>query len=97
VAQFTRREDGSWLLDGLMNVHEVEEVLGRDIFPPDERNDYQTLGGFVMMRIGHIPMVANHFEWDGWRFEVVDMDGRRVDKVLAQPITPISNEQETES
>lgn len=78
----TRREDGSWLIDGMLSVDAVEEALAAEIFPPSERMYYQTLGGFMMSRLDRVPSVADSVEWRGWRFEVVDMDGRRVDKVL---------------
>jgi len=87
-ATAVQREDGSWLLDGLVNLHEAEEILELDIFPDDERSDYQTLGGFVMMRVGRIPSTGDHFEWNNLRFEVMDMDGRRVDKVMISTIEP---------
>ena len=85
-----RRDDGSWLLDGLVPVHEAAELLGvrRD---RDESKDILTLGGMAMARIGRIPTAGDHFEWHGVRFEVVDMDGRRVDKLLAIP--PASNDE----
>lgn len=81
-----QRDDGSWLLDGLLTIDEVEDLLDEDIFPDDERSDYDTLGGFVMMRIGRIPSPADNFEWEGLAFEVMDMDGRRVDKVLVKRV-----------
>ena len=80
-----QREDGSWLLDGLMPVDEFKEVLQIGELPGEDRGYYHTLGGFVMTRLGHIPSAADHFEWGRLRFEVVDMDGRRVDKVLVTP------------
>ena len=78
-----RREDGSWLLDGMLSVAELEEIL--DLSRDDARDleEYQTLGGFVMGMTGRVPETGNRFEWNGWRFEVLDMDDRRVDKVLA--------------
>lgn len=79
------REDGSWLLDGLLDVNDLKELLDIKTMPDEERGNYQTLGGFVMTRLGRIPNTADHFEWQGFRFEVMDMDGRRVDKVLVQP------------
>ncbi len=91
-ADAVRRADGSWLLDGLMHLEEVEDTLGRDIFPKDERGSYQTLGGFAMARIGRIPGAADHFEWQGLHFEVMDMDGRRVDKVLVRALDPESED-----
>ena len=81
-----QREDGSWLLDGLMPVDEFKEILQVGELPGEERGYYHTLGGFVMTHLGRIPSAADHFEWNGLRFEVVDMDGRRVDKVLVMPV-----------
>lgn len=78
-----QRADGSWLLDGLMNIDEAKELLGIANLPDEERANYQTLGGFIMSRLGAIPAVGACFQWGGFRFEVVDMDGRRVDKILA--------------
>jgi len=80
-----QREDGSWLLDGLMPVDEFEDLLQVEL-PEESRGFYQTLGGFVMAQLGRIPSAADHFEWKQLRFEVVDMDGHRVDKVLVAPI-----------
>jgi putative hemolysin len=88
-----QREDGSWLVDGLMQIDELREALGLDRLPGEEDESYQTLGGFMMAHLGRIPVVADHFETGGLRFEVVDMDERRVDKVL---ITPIESESQTE-
>lgn len=76
-----QREDGSWLLDGRMAIEEVERVLGLGGMEDD--GDYHTLAGFVLWRLGHIPQAGEHFVWRGWRFEVVDLDRRRIDKVLA--------------
>ncbi len=81
-----QREDGSWLLDGRLSAEDLRSLLGlRGELPGEEEGAYETLGGFVMMHLGRIPEVADHFEWAGLRFEVVDMDGRRVDKVLVTP------------
>jgi putative hemolysin len=80
-----RREDGSWLLDGMMPLDELKDLFGLTKFPQEEEGGYQTLGGLVMSRLGRIPKTADHFHWEGYRFEVVDMDGKRVDKVLVQP------------
>jgi putative hemolysin len=93
-SQAVQREDGSWLLDGLMNIHEAEEILEMDIFPDNERSNYQTVGGFVMMRVGRIPLTGDHFEWNELRFEVMDMDGRRVDKVMVKLTEPEKTEPE---
>jgi putative hemolysin len=81
-----RREDGSWLLDGLLHIDELKEVLGIEELPDEKEGYYQTAGGFVINQIGTIPTVGQSFKWGDFRFEVVDMDGRRVDKVLALPI-----------
>lgn len=83
----TRREDGSWLLDGRLSVHDLQIILELDELPVEDAN-YETVGGMLMAHLGRIPVVGDHFEWDELRFEVVDMDGHRVDKVLASPISP---------
>jgi putative hemolysin len=77
-----QREDGSWLLDGTLPIDEVKDLLGVDSLP-HEGSQYQTLGGFVMLCLGRIPSAGDHFSCCDWRFEVVDMDRLRVDKVLA--------------
>ncbi len=82
--QAVQREDGSWLLDGLLPVNELKEILQIKALPGEEEDHYETLGGFVMAYLGRIPSPADHFEWNGIYFEIVDMDGRRVDKVLVQ-------------
>ena len=76
------RPDGSWLVDGATTIDDVVSELGLDELPEGEAGAYHTLGGFVMARLGRIPRTADAFEWSGMRFEVVDMDGRRIDKVL---------------
>ncbi len=78
--QATQRQDGSWLLDGMLPVDEFKDIFNLRHLPDEE--EYETLGGFVMMHLGRIPLVADQFEWSGLRFEVMDMDGNRVDKVL---------------
>ena len=77
-----RREDGSWLLDGRLSVSELSELLGISSAEAVDLDEVQTLGGFVMGRIGHVPRTGDAFDWGGFRFEVIDMDDRRVDKVL---------------
>ena len=81
-----QREDGSWLLDGMLSVDEFKDILEIRKIPGEEKGNYHTLGGFVVMHLGHIPTAADHFEWQGLRFEVMDMDGNRVDKVLVMPV-----------
>jgi putative hemolysin len=83
--EIVEREDGSWLLDGMVPIDEFIELFQLKV-PPDRREwNCQTLGGFVMTVLGRIPTVGDRFEWDNLRFEVVDMDGLRVDKVLVVP------------
>lgn len=82
-----RREDGSWLLDGLMPLDRFKEIFGLERLPGEERGLFHTLAGFAMARLGRVPRTADHFVWRDLRFEVVDMDGRRVDKVLVTPLS----------
>jgi len=82
-----RRPDGSWLLDGMLPVDEFHDLLGVPATLPGEgRGYYQTLGGFVMMYLERTPEAGDRFAWNGFRFEVLDMDGHRVDKVLVTPV-----------
>lgn len=83
--QAVQREDGSWLLDGMLPVEEFLELFGMEQWESDERGSYQTLGGFVITHLGRIPAAADYFEWQSMRIEVMDMDGNRVDKVLVVP------------
>jgi putative hemolysin len=78
--QATQRQDGSWLLDGMLEVDEFKEIFNLPTLPHEQ--EYETLSGFVMISLGRVPQTADQFEWHGLRFEVIDMDGRRVDKVL---------------
>jgi putative hemolysin len=89
--QATQRQDGSWLLDGMLEVDNFKEIFKLESLPHED--EYETLSGFVMMSLGRVPQAADHFEWNGLRFEVVDMDGHRVDKVLVTTLPPRSNTQ----
>lgn len=80
-----QREDGSWLFDGMLPVDDLRSVIDVAHLPGEIEGTFETLGGFMMMHLGRIPEVSDHFEWGGLRFEVLDMDGRRVDKVLVMP------------
>jgi putative hemolysin len=80
-----KRHDGSWLLDGMLSIDEFKEIFQLEDLPGEKRDAYQTLGGFVFTRMGRIPAVSDSFEWNGLRIEVVDMDGKRIDKVLVSP------------
>jgi len=81
-----RREDGSWLCDGLIPVPELKDRLELKTLPEEDRGRYNTLAGMIMLLLGRLPHTTDHVEWDGWRFEVVDMDGKRIDKVLVAPV-----------
>ncbi|PIZ25534.1 MAG: hypothetical protein COY47_05415, partial [Chloroflexi bacterium CG_4_10_14_0_8_um_filter_57_5] len=83
-SQATQRQDGSWLLDGMLSNDDFKEIFNLRRLPDEE--EYETLGGFVMMHLRRIPKTAEQFEWNGPRFEVMDMDGNRVDKVLVTTI-----------
>ena len=80
--EFVSRADGSWLVDGSAAMEDVATHFGMDALPEDETGAYHTIGGFVMARLGRVPKTADTFEWGGLKFEVMDMDGRRIDKVM---------------
>ena len=85
-ASAVRRDDGSWLMDGMLGIHEAEKLLERKDMRGDE--DFETLAGFVLARLARIPQIGDHFEWDGLNFEIVDMDGRRIDRILVSSAAP---------
>ncbi|MDR2240556.1 MAG: hemolysin family protein [Zoogloeaceae bacterium] len=85
--EIVMREDGSWLMDGSVSVERFKSVLQIEEDLPGEE-EFNTLGGFVMHALGRVPVAADHFEWNGWRLEVVDMDRKRVDKVLVSRAKP---------
>lgn len=78
-----QREDGSWLLDGLMPVIELKDTLGLAAVPDEARGQYHTLSGMMMWLLSHVPKTGEITYWEGWNLEVVDLDGNRIDKVLA--------------
>jgi magnesium and cobalt exporter, CNNM family len=82
VGAFVARPDGSWLVEGSAPIEQVATHFGIDALPEGEAGAYHTIGGFVMARLGRVPKTADAFEWGGMKFEVIDMDGRRIDKVL---------------
>jgi len=94
--QVYQRPDGSWLIDGKLQIDDLKEVLKLSKLPDEESGSYQTLGGLVMLQVGRVPVTGDAFETEGYKFEVVDMDGKRVDKVLvtklAEPETEVSAE-----
>ena len=79
-----QRPDGSWLMDGSVAVGDVEAELDLEL-RADDRDDFQTLAGFVLARLGRLPRASEFVIWRGYRFEVIDLDGRRIDKVLVTP------------
>lgn len=78
-----QREDGSWLLDGLLPLHELKDCLQLQNLPEEGQSSYNTLSGMIMLLIGHVPKTGDKTKWQNWFFEIVDMDGYRIDKVLA--------------
>ncbi len=78
-----KREDGSWLLDGVIALPELQDTLDLDDMPHGDSDSYHTLSGMLMLLLGRIPRTSDVIEWGDWKFEVVDMDGKRIDKVLA--------------
>lgn len=93
----TKREDGTYLLDGLLEVDDLKEFLGLRILPREEDSDFRTLGGFVTAYMDRIPRASESFEIGGWHFEVVDMDGSRVDKLLVTAKAPLELPEEPEA
>jgi putative hemolysin len=79
-----QRDDGSWLMDGLIPVPELKDRLDLRELPEEDRGRYNTLAGMIMLLLGRLPTTTDHVDWEGWRFEVVDLDGKRVDKVLVR-------------
>jgi putative hemolysin len=77
-----RRDDGSWLLDGGLSTDDVKELLGLAQLPLEDEHEFRSAAGLVIAQFGRIPAVGEHFDWRDWRFEVVDLDGARVDKIL---------------
>lgn len=86
-----QRQDGTWLLDGIIPVPELKDTLGLEAVPEEDKGRYNTLSGMLMLLMGRIPTAGETVEWAGWRFEVVDMDGKRIDKVLASQQDSASN------
>jgi len=80
-----RRDDGSWFLDGMLPIDDFKALFDVEKLPDEESGNFQTLSGFVMMQMGRVPVVGEHFESVNFRFEVADMDGYRIDKVLVAP------------
>jgi putative hemolysin len=96
--QVYQRPDGSFLIDGKLQIDDLKEALKISELPDEESGSYQTLGGLVMLQVGRVPVTGDTFEAQGYRFEVVDMDGKRVDKVLVtkmpEPVEEKASENE---
>jgi len=87
-APVVQRSDGSWLIDGSLSTEDLREVLGLSELPEEAEHDFHTAAGMVIANFGRIPHTGEHFEWRGLRFEVVDLDGARVDKIMIKRQTP---------
>jgi putative hemolysin len=82
-----QRENGSWLVDGGLSIKRLKTVIGMNTyFPGEAGNAYNTVGGFILYQLEKMPRVADSFNYGGWSFEVVDIDGTRIDKVLITPL-----------
>ncbi len=90
-----RRADGSWLMDGLIPVPEMKDRLEIRELPEEDRGRYNTLAGMIMLLLGRLPRTTDVVEWGGWRFEVVDLDGKRVDKVLVSALASTDHDNAT--
>ncbi len=90
-ASIVKRDDGSYLVDASLSVEQAFEDLGIPNVNDDEKGQYHSLGGFVFKRLGHLPKVSEHFTWKGFRFEVIDMDRTRLDKVLIVKLPEATN------
>jgi putative hemolysin len=91
-----QREDGSWLLDGLIPIPELKDRLDLKAVPEEEKGRYHTLSGMMMWLIGKVPRTGNVTEWQGWRLEVVDIDGNRIDKVMASRLPDLNGKGDPE-
>jgi len=83
-----QRDDGSWLLDGLIPIPELKDRIGLRNVPEEDKERYHTLSGMLLLLLGRLPQTADTVQWGDWKFEIVDMDGKRIDKVLASRVQP---------
>jgi putative hemolysin len=90
-APVVQRDDGSWLIDGTLGTDDLRELLALGQLPDEDEHEYHTAGGMMMARFARIPQVGEHFAWRGYRFEVVDLDGARIDKILVAREPEIGN------
>ncbi|MGH8772868.1 MAG: hemolysin family protein [Burkholderiales bacterium] len=83
-AEAVQRPDGSWLLDGMLSIDKFKTLFDLDQILEEKARNYNTVGGFVMMQLGRVPKAADHFDWEDLRFEIMDMDRNRIDKILVR-------------
>ncbi len=88
------RDDGSWSFDGLVDIEEFKETIGVRELPDEDRVGYQTLAGFILSYRGAIPAIGEQFDWNGFHFEIADMDGLRIDRVIVSRIDPTGEDQD---
>ncbi len=88
-----QREDGSWLLDGLIPVPELKDTLELKNVPEEDKGLYHTLSGLMMWLLGRMPRTGDIMTWESWNLEIVDLDGQRIDKVLASKITEVAQQE----
>ena len=86
-APVVQRDDGSWLIDGALSTDDLRELLGLSELPLETEHDFNTVSGMVVAQFGRIPLPGEHFDWQGMSFEVVDLDGARIDKILIRRVT----------
>lgn len=89
-----RRDDGSYLVDGALSTDDLREVLSLEHLPNEDEHDFHTVAGLMMAEFGHIPATGEHFTWHNLRFEIVDLDGARIDKVLVTPLPPADDDED---
>jgi putative hemolysin len=90
-----QRADGSWLIDGSLSTDDLRELLRLDHLPGEDEHDFRTVAGMVMTALGRIPQTGEVFEWRGIRFEVVDLDGARIDKLLVTRVSEYEADEKT--
>ena len=88
------RDDGSWSFDGMVDIEEFKETIGVRELPDEDRVGYRTLAGFVLSQMGEIPSVGTSFDWENFHFEIVDMDGLRIDRIFVNRLDPEKAETE---
>jgi putative hemolysin len=97
AAQLTIRDENSWLVDGLYDIDDFKAKFSIDELPDEDHDHYQTMGGFLTSYFGYIPKAGEHIDWQDFTFEVVDMDGARIDKIMitkksAEEVSAAANE-----